>query len=406
MSEKSITRSFLAGCGIFISFGLLTPTFADHVSDTDTKSYQARPSRLGVSGGSQTLLQIKNLLYCYTGTLGALVIDNVNNYYILSNNHVLAKENGNLNSGGADSTIIQQGNLDEGSCSLSSGDPTHAVANLTDFVTIQFGKGRNKPQNTVDGAIAKVVDSNAVKLDGEILGIGTVNGAIDPAVDLAVQKTGRTTAHTFGKIEATDVTIDVSYESGTARFAHQMRIRRPCGDAGFSAAGDSGSLIVTVPDDGSDPQAVGLLFAGSDTDTFANPIKSVLESMSVSIMSVSDGTNNEGAMRSDYDLIANSCPTGGGGGGGGGGGSRHGPPFSTIDPSGLDVAQRVKARHSDEIFALPDVMGHGIGTDSGGNAVIEIYVSNSVRRIAGRHFPTELEGIPVSVIETGVVRAY
>ena len=403
MSGKSITRPFLTGCAIIISLGFLAPAFADHISDTDTKSYQVRPSTLGVSGGSQTLLLIKNLLYCYTGTLGALVKDNTNNYYILSNNHVLAKENGNLNSGGADATIIQEGNLDEGSCSLSSGDPNHAVANLSEFVSIQFGKGRNKPENTVDGAIAKVLDSNAVKLDGEILGIGTINGVAGPAVNLAVQKTGRTTAHSFGKIEATDVTIDVSYESGTARFAHQMRIRRPCGDAGFSAAGDSGSLIVTVPDDGSDPQAVGLLFAGGDTDTFANPIQSVLESMSVSMVSVNDGTNNEGAIRSDYDLIANNCPTSGGGGGGGG---RHGPPFSAVGPSGLDVAQGVKARHSDEILALPDVVGHGIGTDNEGNAVIEIYVSNSARHIAGRPFPTEFEGISVSIIETGPVRAY
>ncbi len=49
--------------------------------------------------------------------------------------------------------------------------------------------------------------------------------------------------------------------------------------AGFSAGGDSGSLIVTQA--GNNP--VGLLFAGSDTTTFANRIDLVLKEFSVSI---------------------------------------------------------------------------------------------------------------------------
>jgi hypothetical protein len=56
-------------------------------------------------------------------------------------------------------------------------------------------------------------------------------------------------------------------------------------DGPFSAAGDSGSLIV-----GRDRRAVALLFAGSDQGgangrglTYANPIHSVLQRMNIEL---------------------------------------------------------------------------------------------------------------------------
>jgi hypothetical protein len=69
------------------------------------------------------------------------------------------------------------------------------------------------------------------------------------------------------------------------------------------------------------------------------------------------------------------------------------------------VARDVAARHSARIFALPDVVGHGVGADENGDAVIEIYVKTKGRQGAGRH-PSDIEGVPVKVIETGPIRAY
>jgi hypothetical protein len=51
-----------------------------------------RPVELGVSGSSIEHVVDGQRLFCYTGTLGALVTDGPNDYF-LSNNHVLAKEN-------------------------------------------------------------------------------------------------------------------------------------------------------------------------------------------------------------------------------------------------------------------------------------------------------------------------
>jgi hypothetical protein len=388
--------AWLIAGSIALSAGLAPPALANHVQPETTQATQTRPIELGVSGSSQTFLLIKGFLYCYAGTLGGLVQDTTTKQYILSNNHVLAKENEKLDydvpTAAADDAIIQHAMLDEGPCTLDRGDPENALADLSNYVVILFGKGKNKPENTVDAAIA-AVRSGQVSSNGAILGIGPVGGSADATQSMPVQKTGRTTAHTFGTVMAVDVTIDVSYDSGTARFAHQLRIRRPCGDAGFSDAGDSGSLIVTVPVSGQ-PDAVGLLFAGGGSDTFANPIGAVLSSLGVNMVTGSGGVD-PGATLSVYQPIVDGCPTGGGG---------HGRPGGP--PPGLTVAKDVAARHSDRIFALPEVVGHGIGADENGNAVIEIYVASKARRGVGQAYPSDIEGIPVRVIETGQIRAY
>src|SRR5262245_42843786 len=377
-------KAFLATAALAVWVGSSTPAAAD------TQGWQTRPIKLGVSGSSQTLLLIKGLLYCYTGTLGALVEDGAHRQYVLSNNHVLAKENENLAYGDAveNATVIQPGLLDEGTCSTSLGDPTHAVADLSTYVPILFAKGKTRPSNSVDVAIAEA-RAGQVDTTGAILGIGVLGGApANATIGLPVQKTGRTTGHTFGTVRAVGVTLDVSYDSGTARFANQIRIRKPCDDAGFSDAGDSGSLIVTAPAPGSEPAAVGLLFAGGGSDTFANPIGAVLAATGTQLVAGVDG-DTAGAMLADHQLVANGCSTSTGGG-------RPGRPRNLL------VALDAASRHSPELFALSDVVGHGVG----GDAVIELYVKGRSRRTAGSGYPTEIEGIPVRVVETGLIRAY
>ena len=103
---------------------------------------------------------------------------------------------------------------------------------------------------------------------------------------MQVQKYGRTTGFTTGSINAVNVDVDVCYFPLTeticfpgyqAHFVNQFSI--PDGSVPFSAAGDSGSLLVTT---GSN-NPVGLLFAGGDGLTIANPIDAVLQRFSVTI---------------------------------------------------------------------------------------------------------------------------
>jgi hypothetical protein len=277
-------------------------------AECDTGSYrsdphqclQPRPIALGSSGASIEHILDRGRLYCYTGTLGALVTGTDANGsfhdYILSNNHVLAKENEPDNSLSPDGReIIQPGLLDEGPCSSGLGEPNNVVGYLTGFVPLLFGKGANLPDNVADAAMAEVV-AGTVDPSGAIVDIGTLTGPPVPAsLNMKVQKSGRTTAHTFGEVVATDVTVNVRYGSGTARFVGQLEIVGLCG-TNFSDSGDSGSLVVNLPDAGNAHRAaVGLLFAGGGSSTFANPIDVALSTLQTEtgvngLMMVHDGT--------------------------------------------------------------------------------------------------------------------
>ena len=113
--------------------------------------------------------------------------------------------------------------------------------------------------------------------------LGLVSSSpVAPTLGTPVAKHGRTTGLTFGRI--VDLSFDGEVNFGTqlqprkAWFENQIGIQ---GDATrFSARGDSGSLVVDRP--GSHP--VGLLFAGDDTQTLANPIALVLNRFGATIV--------------------------------------------------------------------------------------------------------------------------
>jgi len=94
-----------------------------------------------------------------------------------------------------------------------------------------------------------------------------------------VQKYGRTTRQTIGQVYAVNATVKVTYDSGTARFVNQILIT----PGSFSAAGDSGSLVVYGGKGSKYGMPIGLLFAGSQSLTVANPIDRVLDYFDVTI---------------------------------------------------------------------------------------------------------------------------
>jgi hypothetical protein len=216
-----------------------------------------RPSPIGVSVGHPNIT---------AGTIGARVVDNSGNVFILSNNHVLANSN-NANIG--DNTL-QPGAYDGGTA------PADVIGTLYDYQEISFNSN-----NEMDAAIAIVADAD---LSGSTLpgGYGSPSGqVVNASVGQSVQKCGRTTECTVGTVEEINATVTVCFEgvifcTKSATFVNQITITP--GD--FSAGGDSGSLIVT--NDGNN-HAVGLLFAGSSTRTIANPIGVVLNRFGVTI---------------------------------------------------------------------------------------------------------------------------
>lgn len=247
-----------------------------------SRTDRVRPAPGGVSIGHAAIT---------AGTLGCLVRKD-GEIHILSNNHVLA----NSNDAERGDPIIQPGGADGGS------EPADRIARLGDFVPIQFDEEESdcpagnaaagtlnalasalgsdtrlravRPfpaENLVDAALAEPLNPDDVV--PEILEVGTVAGLAEAALEMDVQKSGRTTGHTTGVIQQVDVTVQVSYGAGrTATFVDQLM-------AGpMSQGGDSGSAVLDM-----DNGLVGLLFAGSTNTTIVNRIQNVFQLLDVSL---------------------------------------------------------------------------------------------------------------------------
>lgn len=185
------------------------------------------------------------------GTMSTAVFDAApfpsvpSRYYILSNNHVLA----NSNAARVGDPILQPGPVDGGQIA------SDVIGRLARFVPIRFGG----PINYVDAAIA---EAPFHWIDREIHWIGYVRGIRGVTVGEIVQKTGRTTNYSTGRVTNVNATVNVNYGSSlVARMARQIVTTN------MSAPGDSGSLLCDMAGN-----AVGLLFAGSATVTIHNHI--------------------------------------------------------------------------------------------------------------------------------------
>lgn len=203
-----------------------------------------RPARTGVSVGHPRVT---------AGTLGALVVAQ-NRLCILSNNHVLA----NSNNARRGDPILQPGHYDGGRY------PRDLIARLLNYISIDFS---GRCTNLVDAAVAYT--SSRLVRPFEMCGWRPKRSIISaPLPGLSVKKCGRTTQFTRGRVSAIRATVRVRYGSRIACFRDQVLIS----PGGFSAGGDSGSLIVSDTYN----RPVGLLFAGSSRVTVANRIYWVL----------------------------------------------------------------------------------------------------------------------------------
>jgi hypothetical protein len=216
-----------------------------------------RPVPIGVSVG--------NIAECASGTIGAVVTKG-GKMYFLSNNHVFARQN----QARIGEDIVQPGRFDEDpQCNI---DPSKVVADLAEFKRINFGRRAFQSPNVIDAAIAEI-------RPGTDFVCSTLTGYTPSSVPamahlgMSVKKTGRTTGLTTGTVTGVNVTIVVTYPK-PALFVGQIQF------TDIADPGDSGSLIVT---NDSSNRPVALLFAGSDTATFGNPIGAVLENFGVTI---------------------------------------------------------------------------------------------------------------------------
>ena len=327
---------------------------------------QGRTQFFGSSGGNVNDISKS---FCCSGTLGSLVKDVSGAQLILSNNHVLADTDQ-----AAPGEAISQPGLVDNNCR-----PATTVAHFT--VAPHLG-------TNVDAALARLV-AGTMNSNGSILNIGQPSTAtVVPTLNMAVAKSGRTTGLTCGSVQSVSTTVKVQYQRGcnsgqkfTITYTNQVVV-----GGSFSAAGDSGSLIVSRT--AAHPAA--LLFAGSSSTTIGNPIRVVLSKVSTSL-------GKQVSFVGSSTRTANvSCPT-----------TATNTTVAKEKPSqpDMDRAVIIKEAHVRELMADPAVMAVGVGASETEptEAVITIYVETG--RIHGP-IPSELEGVRTQVIRTDRIRAF
>lgn len=352
--------------------------------------------QFGTSGSNQNDSTTSgNSITCCGGTLGSLVTRG-GTQYILSNNHVLACTDGGTNNGTQCSTgsnIIQPGLIDS-NCGQGTFD---TVAHLSQFYNLETGTGTK-----IDAAIAQAV-SGAVDTTGKILFLGATTDAnnvpvadaphggsgVTASVNMAVAKSGRSTGLTCSTVFATNVSSSVQYQKGCGTgtmfpetFTNQVTINQvgPSG-GGFSAPGDSGSLIVTQ--NSADP--VALLYAGSDTDTVGNPVAPVLSFFQ------SGGNAVTFVGGAAHQVIGCTLPVKPAS-------ANLTVPTSAVSQEALQNALAVRDAHAPELLGYPEVQAAGVGGsyDNPTEAAILLFVTQGQPRT---NLPATVDGIRTRIIE-------
>ena len=319
---------------------------------------------LGASGGNINYWRVIDggITQCATGTLGVLVQSTGRRgkkvEYVLSNNHVLARTNLLNGDGTEPESAIQPGLVDQDpKCSkVTQTAGANVVGELSDYVKLAGackklkglfeGSGAyicGRRGNEVDAAIAEVALGS---VSPEIQDIGPICDQYltygDLSLNMDVQKSGRTTGLTSGKIAEIDVVGAVLYNCWDQQkcsdgervyyFVNQVTISWTTSEP-FAAGGDSGSLVVS--DDG---KAVGLVFAGSSSRIWANPIDAVFEAFGVAPVGSSSACG----------VPVLSAAGSSGDDGNGALGAAFAVPVDLFD---LEHARDVHSRHSDALLA-------------------------------------------------------
>ncbi len=141
------------------------------------------------------------------------------------------------------------------------------------------------------------------------------------------------------------------------------------------------------------PRPVGLLFAGSDTSTFANRIQDVLAAFGVNMVTASAPWTpfwNWFARLFSGDETAHAAQ----------------PGQRPIDPASQAAATQAKERHEQAILRIQGVVGIGVGASevAPGEAVVEVYVEKDTPAVRAA-IPAHLDNVPVKIVETGEVTA-
>ena len=146
----------------------------------------------------------------------------------------------------------------------------------------------------------------------------------------------------------------------------------------MSDSGDSGSVIL----DSQTLRPVALLFADSSTRTLGNPFAAVVEALDV----LQVGEDGLAYGPTSVDEVVEEME-------------------SAMHPR-LERLKKIQQKHEDQIMAVPEVVGIGIGlAESGDDYEFIVYCKKIVPGVQEK-LPQLLDGVPVRLIESGPFEAY
>jgi hypothetical protein len=202
------------------------------------------------------------------GTLGCLVRrvgDPDNRPLILSCSHVLA----NYGLAQKGDRIVQPGTFDQ------DGPGDYGIGLLEDFVPFIFSEAGYP--NIVDAAIARADALEKVSPAIRLLGVPQ-GVSVFVREGMQVQKTGRKSDWTTGKVTDPDFRFDARYPRTATEYA-RLGFRDQVLCTRLTSDGDSGSAVLN-----SALQVVGMHIAGSESVSIFSKIGSVLSQLGVEII--------------------------------------------------------------------------------------------------------------------------
>lgn len=284
VKDTEVLPSDFGGCSIVYSQGEI-----DELGTAPAEA-QGAPYELGTANGYSTYRcgsSISPGNSASAGTMGALVTKNGETFG-LTNNHVT----GGCSHSPPGLPILAPGVLDV----VAGGIPPFTVGFHDSVLSMVPGDGGNVhiAQNS-DAALFRITYPAAVS-SFQGTAYDTPSLILEPQEGMSVEKVGRTTGHTTGRIVGREL-VPLRVSASAPNYGYKAVVLMPSAfivhgdDTPFSEGGDSGSLVVSRQLDGTFA-AVGILFAGGQDakapggkKTYILPIGPILLRLGVTLTS-------------------------------------------------------------------------------------------------------------------------
>ena len=198
-----------------------------HSATSGNPRWVNRPVPIGISFGVSV-----PVMTCNGGTIGCrlrgTLPDGTPALFLLSCNHVVA----GVNLAPIDSPLLQPAKVDNNCVE----DLEDQIGSLHTYRVLQLGGLANR----VDAGLVRTTESQAGNATPTDSYGRPRSQPLTATVGMFVQKHGRTTARTYGRVTGVNSTIVIAYPAGNVLFTGQLTVSNRAPSTVFTRPGDSG----------------------------------------------------------------------------------------------------------------------------------------------------------------------